>query len=133
MKRSALILIASGLMFSCAGHGQGLSEPPPENGAPQAGVPAVGSAGFCLFEVPDSSSRVKRLINLNIVQYLDLAGDELRIAYGGGNLGSGYEIRIPIKGREQGQQVIARMQQTAQECARASAAVAPANSGSPPR
>ena len=133
MKRSAFILIASGLMFSCAGHGQVMSEALPEGSAAAVVGPAAGSASFCLFEVPDSGARAMRLINLGIVQYVELTAEDLRIAYGGGNLGAGYEVRIPVKNREQGQQVIARMQQTAQECARASAASAPTTTGNPPQ
>jgi hypothetical protein len=103
MKRSALIPIASGLTFSCAGHGQVMSEAPPEGSAAAVVGPAAGSASFCLFEVPDSGARARRLINLGIVQYVELTAEELRIAYGGGNLGAGYEVRIAVKNREQGQ------------------------------
>lgn len=73
------------------------------------------SASFCLFELPGDGT-VRRLINLGIVQYVELSRDELRIAYGGGNLGSGHEARLPLKTAEEGVALVRRMQQTARGC-----------------
>jgi hypothetical protein len=77
----------------------------------------AASAGFCLFPLP-SDSGVQRWINLGIVQYLDVRSDEVRIYFGGGNLGSGHEARIPVKSREEADALLARLRRTAATCAR---------------
>jgi hypothetical protein len=115
MQHSAWIVMTAGLLVSCAGYPQQPNggslppEPPKTNGEPG------GSTAFCLFEVPNGSG-TRRLINLGIVQYVELGTDDVRVYYGGGNLGSGHEARIPIKSREQGQEVVARMQKAARSC-----------------
>lgn len=116
MRRSALIMMTFGLMASCAGSSQ-----LPAGAAESAETPLTpgeteASSAFCLFEIPPVSGGARRLINLGIVQYVDLADDELRIAYGGGNLGSGYEAKIALKSKEQGLELLARMRKTAREC-----------------
>lgn len=79
----------------------------------------AGSTAFCLFPLPAENS-MQRSINLGIVQYVELRPDEVRISYGGGNLGSGHEARIPIKNREEGDAVLARLRRSAAQCARSS-------------
>lgn len=86
----------------------------------------AASTAFCLFPLP-SDSGVQRWINLGIVQYLDVRADEVRIYFGGGNLGSGHEARIPVKGREESDALLASLRRTAAACAR-SHSVNPANS-----
>ncbi|WP_079435258.1 hypothetical protein [Zoogloea sp. LCSB751] len=95
-------------------------------------VPAdeAASAGFCLFPLP-SDSGVQRWINLGIVQYVDVRPDEVRIYFGGGNLGSGHEARIPAKGREEADALLARLRRAAAACAKSNPAN-PANSGGTP-
>jgi len=117
MQRSALIVLAVGLTASCAGYSQVPSDAAASGETPllTSGAGAASSA-FCLFELPSAPGGARRLINLGIVQYVELAGDELRIAYGGGNLGSGYEARLALKNEEQGLELLARMQKTAREC-----------------
>lgn len=83
--------------------------------APEASRNAVGSTAFCLFELPAEAGN-QRLLNLAAVQYMDLARDELKIVYGGGNLGGGYELKIPFKSRDDAQALIRRMQHAAREC-----------------
>ncbi len=78
-------------------------------------TPPASSSSFCLFELPTSGG-TQRLINLGIVQYVELMPDELRIAYGGGNFGSGHDAKISLKTREEGIAIIQRMRQTAREC-----------------
>lgn len=39
------------------------------------------------------------------------------ITYGGGNFGSGYDARIPVRNRDEAAAVLARLRQTAAECA----------------
>ena len=56
---------------------------------------ATGSTAFCLFPVP-ADGGIQRWINLGIVQYVEARNDDVRIYYGGGNLGSGHEARIPV-------------------------------------
>jgi hypothetical protein len=104
-------LTFAALLVSACAHGQ--PPAPAANGESLSGIPA--SAAFCLFEVPGSGG-TRKFVNLGIVQYLELTANEVRIYYGGGNLGSGHEARIPLKGQEDGPALIARMQQAAQEC-----------------
>lgn len=116
MQRFSWIVMTAGLLVSCAGYSQQPNggtlpaEAPKTNGEPG------GSTAFCLFDVSNGSGTTRRLINLGIVQYVELGTDDVRIYYGGGNLGSGHEARIPIRSREQGQEVLARMQKAARSC-----------------
>ena len=77
--------------------------------------PPPGSPAFCLFELPpDGDKRV--WINLGIVQYVELHAGELRLSYGGGNLGSGHELRLPLASRDDGLGFMRRMRDTAAAC-----------------
>ena len=78
------------------------------------GMPATptASASFCLFEVAPQTDR-RTFLNLGIVQYVELRTDELRIYYGGGNLGSGHEFRLPLRDNAEGEAYLQRMQATA--------------------
>jgi hypothetical protein len=105
-------LTFAALLVSACAHGQAPAPAPAANGETVSGKPA--SAAFCLFEVPGGSTR--KFINLGIVQYVELGADDVRIYYGGGNLGSGHEARFPLKSREDGPALIARMQKAAQDC-----------------
>lgn len=116
MRRSALIVMTFGLMTSCAGYGQLPTDAAVPDETPLPSGEGGASSAFCLFEVPPVSGGARRLINLGIVQYVELVDDELRIAYGGGNLGSGYETKIALKSKEQGLELLARMRKTAREC-----------------
>ena len=84
----------------------------------------AGSSGFCLFFLPAESGS-QRAINLGIVQYVEVRADEVRIYYGGGNLGSGYEARIPVKSRDEADAVLARLRRTAANCAKPVSGVVP--------
>ena len=84
----------------------------------------AGSSGFCLFVLPAENGS-QRAINLGIVQYVDIRADEVRIYYGGGNLGSGYEARIPVKSRDEADAVLARLRRTAANCAKPVSGVVP--------
>ncbi len=106
-------LTFAALLISACAHGQSAGEPAPAAGEALAAKPA--SSAFCLFEVP-ASGGTRKLLNLGIVQYIDLSADEVRIYYGGGNLGGGHEVRIALKSRDEGPALIARMQKAAQEC-----------------
>ncbi len=77
---------------------------------------ATGSTAFCLFPVP-ADGGVQRWINLGIVQYVEARNDDVRIYYGGGNLGSGHEARIPVKSREEADAVLSRLRRSAALCA----------------
>lgn len=77
----------------------------------------AGSGGFCLYELP-ARDGTTRFINLGIVQYVELNRERLRITYGGGKFGSGYDADIPVRNRDDGLDLIKRMQVTARECAR---------------
>lgn len=94
---------------------------------PPAMAEDAGSTAFCLFPLP-SDSGVQRWINLGIVQYVDVRPDEVRLYFGGGNLGSGHEARIPVKGREEAEQTLARLRHVAAACARSNST----NSGGTP-
>jgi len=73
------------------------------------------AATFCPWKVPNEA-KTERFINLTVVQFVDLSDDDVKIAFGGGNLGSGYDIRIPTKSREEGSKIIKSMQDAAKQC-----------------
>ena len=77
---------------------------------------AAGSSAFCLFELPDDDGGKRRWINLGIVQYLELGRNDLRIYYGGGNFGGGYEAKIPVASALDAQGLIDRIKQAAAAC-----------------
>ena len=93
----------------------------PVNGA---SLPAInrfgsstGSASFCLYGLPaDGDSQ--RFVNLGIVQFVDVHTDYVQLTYGGGNLGSGHEARIPVKSHDEALALLNKLRQTAEECAR---------------
>jgi len=78
--------------------------------------PVQASTAFCLFELP-AQGDFRTLINLGIVQYIELWPQEVRIYYGGGNLGSGHEARVSVSDADEGRAVIGRMRATAAQCA----------------
>lgn len=82
--------------------------PPPE--------PAGGSTAFCLFELPGEYEDRKRWVNLGVVQYVEAGRHEVRIAYGGGNFGGGYEARIPVASAGEALAVVDRMRKAAAAC-----------------
>lgn len=95
----------------------------PAGAAEPAPTPA-GSTAFCLFALPPDNA-TQRLINLGIVQYVDLRTDEVRIYFGGGNLGSGHEARIPVRSRDEADAVLARLRATATRCAQSTTGATP--------
>ncbi len=84
-------------------------------GAPLAAAAEAGSTAFCLFPLP-ADGGTQRFINLGIVQYVDVRADEVRIYFGGGNLGSGHEARLPAKSRDEADAILARLRSTASRC-----------------
>ncbi len=88
----------------------------PSLSAAQDIMPIGGSTAFCLFPLP-AENGTRRFINLGIVQYIDVRADEVKIAFGGGNLGSGHEARIPVQNRDEADAVLARLRQSAARCA----------------
>ncbi len=78
----------------------------------------IGSAAFCLFPLPAADNGNQRWVNLGIVQFVDVLPEHVLVVYGGGNFGSGHEIRIPTKSREEATAILGRLRQTAEECAR---------------
>ena len=84
----------------------------------------AGSTSFCPFPLP-AENGTQRSINLGIVQYIDVRADEVKIAFGGGNLGSGHEARIPVQNRDEADAVLARLRQTAARCAQSTPGVKP--------
>ena len=79
--------------------------------------PPPGSTAFCLFELPANGEK-RVLINLAIVQHIEVLRDELKIAYGGGNLGSGHDVRIAFKSTEDANGLLRRLKQAATDCQR---------------
>ncbi|QZA78032.1 hypothetical protein K4H28_00890 [Deefgea tanakiae] len=73
------------------------------------------AATFCPWKVP-SEAKAERFINLTVVQFVDVGDDDVKIAFGGGNLGSGYDVRIPSKTREDANKILKSMQETAKQC-----------------
>jgi hypothetical protein len=84
--------------------------------SPMHSMAADGGGGFCLFELPDDGSGKLRFVNLTIVQFVELGKEELKIVYGGGALGSGYEAKVALKDPEEGKAIIDRMRKTAGAC-----------------
>lgn len=75
-----------------------------------------GSPAFCLYELPADDNGKRKWINLGIVQYIDLGRSDLRIYYGGGNFGGGYEEKIPVANAADGLLQLDRMRQMAAAC-----------------
>ncbi|WP_027468715.1 hypothetical protein [Deefgea rivuli] len=75
------------------------------------------AATFCPWKIL-GEAKPERFINLTVVQYVDIADDELRVSFGGGNFGSGYDVKIAIKTREDGLKILKAMQETAKQCDR---------------
>ena len=80
-----------------------------------AGAADSGSTAFCLFPLP-ADGGTQRYINLGIVQYVDVRADEVRLYFGGGNLGSGHETRLPARSRDEADAILARLRSTASRC-----------------
>lgn len=103
-------------IFLAIASGLGLSE----RVSAQAGVAeeqmSAGSPAFCLYELPADSGGRKRWINLAIVQYVETTHDELKIVFGGGNLGSGYEARVPIANPDDASLQLQKMMDRAALC-----------------
>lgn len=79
--------------------------------------PAVpGSTAFCLYEVPADESGKRRWINLGIVQYVEATRTEVKISYGGGAFGSGYDVRIPVPSMEEALTMIEKVRKAAASC-----------------
>lgn len=79
-------------------------------------TPAAGSPAFCLFEVPASGER-RQWVNLAHILYIEQRNEEIRAYFGGGNLGSGHEARIPAKTPEEAAAVLQKMRNEAARCA----------------
>ena len=75
-----------------------------------------GSMAFCLFELPSEDPTRRRWINLGIVQYIEASPTELKIAYGGGSFGSGYEVKIPLAKPEDALVVLEKLRKAAAAC-----------------
>lgn len=88
----------------------------PQNGAAKTSEP--GSTAFCLFEIPIDDGTRRRWVNLGIVQYVDIGNTDIKVAFGGGNLGSGHEVKIPVASRDDGLAFVDRMRRAAGECRR---------------
>lgn len=73
------------------------------------------STGLCLLEVPGNSATT-RYVNLAIVQYVEISKERLRLVFGGGNFGAGYEADFPVKTREEALAQLRRIEQQAQRC-----------------
>ena len=116
MRASALTLVLALLTaVPLATRAQNIDKP--TNDKPAAQLAPAGSASFCLYELPTKDGAT-RFINLGIVQYVEVNRERLRLTYGGGNFGSGYDFDIPVKSREEGLELIKRIQTTAGEGAR---------------
>lgn len=87
-------------------------------GARVAGAQTViaGSTAFCLYEIPADENGKRRWINLGIVQYVEASRTELKIAYGGGGLGSGHDAKIPVASMEEALALLEKMRRVAAAC-----------------
>ncbi|MDO8788154.1 MAG: hypothetical protein Q7J42_08810 [Sulfuritalea sp.] len=75
-----------------------------------------GSTAFCLYEVPADDSGKRRWINLGIVQYVEATRTEVKISYGGGAFGSGYDARIPVTSMDEALATLEKMRKAAASC-----------------
>jgi hypothetical protein len=112
-------LLTAALLFAAAG--VAAQEPTPSEFparvAPESAVVAVtGSTAFCLFELPPEQEGKRRWLNLGIVQYVEFSHNQLKIYYGGGNLGSGHEAILPVSSPEQLQETLDRIRAAAAAC-----------------
>ncbi|XZG69447.1 hypothetical protein ACTSKR_12400 [Chitinibacteraceae bacterium HSL-7] len=82
---------------------------------------AAMAAPFCPWLVP-GDGKSERYVNLTVVQYIDVGDDAVRIAFGGGNLGSGHELNLPVKSRAEAHALLEKMQQASRQCDGASPA-----------
>ena len=98
--------------YACA---QITTAPTTEHVSSTGTASGIGSTSFCLFELPGGGDRTQ-WINLGIVQYIEVRADEIRIFYGGGNLGSGHEARIAVKQRQDALALLDRLRETARAC-----------------
>ena len=96
--------------------GIGLSEKVAAQAGPHDAQAKAGASVFCLYELPAESSGKRRWINLAIVQYVEIARDEFKIVFGGGNLGSGYEARFPITSTDEASAQLQKMMDRAKAC-----------------
>ncbi|QLG88630.1 hypothetical protein HQ393_10480 [Chitinibacter bivalviorum] len=76
----------------------------------------ASASPFCPWKLPGPDAKNDRFINLTVVQFINQSDEELQISYGGGNLGSGHDIRIPTKNREEGTKILKSMLETAKQC-----------------
>lgn len=76
----------------------------------------TGSTAFCLYEIPADEPGKRRWLNLGIVQYVEATRTELRIYYGGGSLGSGHEVKIPLASMEEAAAILEKLRKTAAAC-----------------
>lgn len=75
-----------------------------------------GNGGFCLYPLPEDGGK-RRYINLHIVQYVEVDKDELKIVYGGGALGAGYDIKLALKTPDEGKALLDELSRVARNCA----------------
>lgn len=73
------------------------------------------AASFCPWKVP-GEARTERYINLTVVQYVEVGDESVRIAFGGGNLGSGHDVVLLVKNRDEGRQLLANLEAAARRC-----------------
>jgi hypothetical protein len=112
MNKKNSLLITAVSLFVAAGFSYG--QEPAVSVAPAAEV-KTGSTAFCLYELPAVDGK-RRWLNLGIVQYLELNRNELKIYYGGGNLGSGHEARITLTDPAQLDETLNKIRQVAASC-----------------
>jgi hypothetical protein len=110
----SMALCALLLAANTAAHAQ---DTPPATPATATLNTVAGSTAFCLYELPgDNSDGKRRWLNLGIVQYVEFSRSELKIYYGGGNLGSGHEVRLPAATPAQLDETLNKIKQAAANC-----------------
>ena len=81
-------------------------------------LPAM-AAPFCVWKVPaskDAAMKFDRYLNLTVVQYIDVSDTDVHIVFGGGNLGSGHDLHIPVKNRAEGQRIVQDLTDVGHAC-----------------
>ncbi|GHD65653.1 hypothetical protein [Jeongeupia chitinilytica] len=78
-------------------------------------VATAEAATFCPYRLP-GNDKSERWVNLTVVQYVELSDTEAHLVFGGGNLGSGHDVKIPLKSRDEGQKLLRDLVDTSRRC-----------------
>lgn len=76
---------------------------------------AESAPAFCLYKITNDG-KSERFVNLTVVQYVELNDTDVKLFFGGGNFGAGHEVKLPVKNRDEGRQLLRDLQKAGKEC-----------------